>query len=58
MQADLVLFDPDTILDRATTDHPHDIAQGIDTVWVNGSAVWHDHQTTDRRPGKVLRRPK
>jgi len=57
MLADLVLFDPDTVLDRATTDYPHDVSQGIETVWVNGSAVWHDRLPTGRRPGEVLRRP-
>ena len=56
MLADLVLFNPDTVLDRATTDYPHDVSQGIETVWVNGSAVWHDNLPTDRTPGKVLRR--
>ena len=56
MAADLVLFDPDTVLDRATTDYPHDVSQGIETVWVNGQVVWHDRATTGRHPGAVLRR--
>ena len=56
MAADLVLFDPDTVLDRATTDYPHDVSQGIETVWVNGGVVWHDGLPTNRRPGSVLRR--
>jgi len=56
MLADLVLFDPDTVADRATTEYPHDVSRGIETVWVNGSVVWHDSQATDRTPGRVLRR--
>lgn len=56
MLADLVLFDADTVADRATTEYPHDVSRGIETVWVNGSVVWHDSQATDRTPGRVLRR--
>ena len=56
MFADLVLFDPETVLDRASTEYPHDVSRGIETVWVNGSVVWHDSLPTDRTPGKVLRR--
>jgi len=54
--ADLVLFDADTVLDRATTDYPHDVSRGIETVWVNGSVVWHDNLSTNRAPGRALRR--
>jgi len=54
--ADLVLFDPDTVLDRATTDYPHDVSRGVETVWVNGSVVWHDNLSTNRAPGRALRR--
>jgi len=54
--ADLVLFDPDTVLDRATTEYPHDVSRGIETVWVNGSVVWHDSLSTNRAPGRALRR--
>ena len=56
MPADLVLFDPATVLDRATTDEPHALSAGIEQVWVNGALVFADGQVTDRRPGKILRR--
>jgi N-acyl-D-amino-acid deacylase len=55
--ADLVLFDPDTVLDRATPDDPHAISRGIHSVWVNGRPVWQDGQPAGRLPGRVLRRP-
>src|SRR5699024_5527284 len=38
--ADLVLFDPATVLDRATTTAPHTVSAGIERVWVNGQAVY------------------
>jgi N-acyl-D-aspartate/D-glutamate deacylase len=56
MAADLVLFDPTTVLDRATTAEPHALSAGIEKVWVNGALVLAEGQATDRRPGKVLRR--
>jgi N-acyl-D-amino-acid deacylase len=52
--ADLVLFDPRTIIDRATTASPHVVSEGIDTVWVNGAVVFTKAATTGKRPGKVL----
>ena len=55
--ADLVLFDPATVIDRSTTDQPHLESVGIARVWVNGEAVWSDGRTTGARPGRVLRRP-
>ena len=54
--ADLVLFDPATVADRATTAHPHARAVGISTVWVNGAVVFEKGAATARRPGRVLRR--
>ncbi len=54
--ADLVLFDPDTVLDRATALEPQATSVGIEVVWVNGRPVWQDGQTSGRRPGRVLRR--
>ena len=56
MKADLVLFDPDTILDRATPEKPHALSVGIEKVWVNGDVVYENGRTTGRRPGKVIRR--
>ncbi len=54
--ADLVVFDPATIIDTANFDDPIKPAAGIDAVYVNGRAVWHDGAATDARPGKALRR--
>jgi N-acyl-D-amino-acid deacylase len=54
--ADLVLFDPDTIADRATFEQPQTPAVGIAEVMVNGRTVWRDGATTGDRPGRALRR--
>jgi len=55
-KADLVLFDPDTVIDRATPKDPHAVSSGVDRVWVNGVLVYADGQTTGAYPGRVLRR--
>ena len=54
--ADLVLFDPATVIDRATTAEPHLTATGIERVWVAGTVVYEDGAVTGAQPGKVLRR--
>lgn len=54
--ADLVLFDPATVIDRATTEEPHLTAEGIERVWVAGVVVYEDGAVTGATPGKVLRR--
>jgi N-acyl-D-aspartate/D-glutamate deacylase len=56
MRADLVLLDPATVGDRATTSEPHLTSTGIRTVWVNGAVVYDDGATTGARPGVVIRR--
>ena len=56
MFADLVLFDPATVIDRATPADPHLVSVGIARVWVNGAEVFADGKTTTARPGKVIRR--
>ena len=56
MWADLVAFDPDTVIDRATTDDPQATSLGIIWVWVNGELVHSVDGPTDARPGRVLRR--
>ena len=56
MAADLVLFDPRTVIDRATTTDPRAVSEGIRTVWVSGEMVYDRGLATGRRPGKVLRR--
>jgi len=54
--ADLVLFDPDSVIDQSTPLEPALISSGITSVWVGGELVYHDGATTDARPGKVIRR--
>ncbi len=55
--ADIAVFNPDTITDKATFDQPHQYAEGVDTVLVNGIVVVADGQHTGARPGRVLRGP-
>jgi N-acyl-D-amino-acid deacylase len=53
--ADLVVFDPDTIADRATYAEPHQYPQGIHHVLVNGRFVVQDGVQTAELPGMTLR---
>jgi N-acyl-D-aspartate/D-glutamate deacylase len=54
--ADLVLFDPETVIDRATPEHPHEPSAGIRRVWVNGEVIYEDGRATGRRPGRAIYR--
>jgi N-acyl-D-amino-acid deacylase len=54
--ADLVLFDPKTIVDKATFENPKTVCEGIKMVLVNGVVVCEDGVPTGKRPGKVMRR--
>lgn len=54
--ADLVLFDPATVIDNATPDDPQLVSTGITTVWVNGVVVFDGGKTTGAHPGVILRR--
>jgi N-acyl-D-amino-acid deacylase len=54
--ADLVLFDPEKVIDTATFDKPVQAAAGVNLVFVNGRTVWQGADHTGVRPGKVLRR--
>ena len=55
--ADLVIFDPATVADKATFEDPFQYPVGIDTVLVNGTVVLDEGKHTNARPGKVLKRP-
>lgn len=55
--ADLVLFNPDTVLDSATFESPMEPAAGITFVAVNGKMVWTNGAPAANRPGKCLRGP-
>lgn len=56
MIADLVLFNPDTVIDIATPEDPIALSDGIEFVWVSGELVYQAGAATDARPGKVIRR--
>jgi N-acyl-D-amino-acid deacylase len=55
MYADVVLFDPDVVADRSTTDEPHARAIGIERVWVNGHLISQNGRESWQRHGRVLR---
>jgi N-acyl-D-amino-acid deacylase len=54
--ADLVLFDPERVEDKATFEEPHQYSSGFELVLVNGRAVVENEKVTGARPGKILRR--
>jgi N-acyl-D-amino-acid deacylase len=54
--ADLVLFDPESVLDTATYSDPIRQSTGIDRVWVNGTLTYDSGGLTGRRAGRFLRR--
>jgi len=56
LAADLVLFDPATVADRATYAEPRQAAAGIRAVWVAGACALRDAQPTGERRGRALRR--
>ncbi len=55
--ADVVVFDPDSIADRATFAAPHQYAEGVQHVFVNGEQVVRDGEHTGALPGRVVRGP-
>ena len=55
-RADLVLFDKDKVIDRATFAAPQTFSEGIEIVWVNGVKVWENGKVTGNLPGEVLLR--
>ncbi len=57
MWADVVVFDPETITDRATFENPNQFSVGMDYVLVNGVPVIDAGKMTGALPGKVLRGP-
>ncbi|CAA9550641.1 MAG: N-acyl-D-amino-acid deacylase [uncultured Thermomicrobiales bacterium] len=52
MLADVVLFDPETVSDRATWTEPHQLSVGVRDVWVNGERVVRDGGHTGALPGR------
>jgi N-acyl-D-amino-acid deacylase len=53
--ADVVVFDPASIVDHATYDRPHQYSTGVVHVFVNGVQVLRDGEHTGARPGRVVR---
>ena len=52
--ADLVIFNPDTIIDKASYKSPKLHSEGIESVFVNGKVVWKNDEATNNRPGMFL----
>jgi N-acyl-D-aspartate/D-glutamate deacylase len=54
MAADVTVFNPETVIDRATFEQPHQYAEGIEYVIVNGAVVLEKGRHTGARPGAIL----
>ena len=57
MYADVVVFDPETVADRATFEDPHQLSVGIEEVFVNGVQVLRGGEHTGAKPGRIVRGP-
>lgn len=55
--ADVIVIDPNTVIDRATYENPHQLSVGIEQVFVNGTAVVSDGKHTGAKPGRLVRGP-
>ena len=55
MYADVVVFDPNTIIDKATYEKPHQLSVGVKEVFVNGVEVLRDGVHTGAKPGRAIR---
>lgn len=54
--ADIVLFNPGTVKDKASVEDPHALSEGILQVWVNGQSVYINQKTTGTYPGQLIKR--
>jgi N-acyl-D-amino-acid deacylase len=57
MYADIMVFDPNSIIDRATYEQPHQLSVGVKYVFVNGVPVVDGGRVTGAKPGMVVRGP-
>jgi N-acyl-D-aspartate/D-glutamate deacylase len=55
--ADVVIFDPATVIDKATFEKPHQLAVGVRDVWVNGTQVLANGSHTGATPGRIVEGP-
>ncbi len=55
--ADLVLFNPATVIDNSTITNPKALSSGIEMVWVNGELVFQNQKATGKHPGVFVARP-
>ena len=55
-RADVVVFDPQRVTDRATMAEPRAYSQGMEWIWVNGESALAEGQITGQRTGRVLKR--
>jgi N-acyl-D-amino-acid deacylase len=56
LKADITVFNPETIIDRATYDNPAQLAEGVVHVFVNGTLAWTEQAATPVRNGRFLSR--
>ena len=54
LKADITIFNPDTIRDRATFEEPHQYSEGVSLVVINGEVVFDNGAVTAARPGRIL----
>jgi len=55
MKADIVIFDPAKVQDKADYANPHQYAEGVEDLIINGQRVIASGQLTSARPGRILR---
>ena len=53
--ADIIVFDPNTIADKASYEQPHQVSVGVRDVFVNGTAVVRGGVHTNEKPGRIVR---
>src|SRR6185436_15426070 len=57
LKADIAIFDPATVADRATFEQPHQYAEGVSYVIINGQLAFESGKMTAARPGRILLGP-
>jgi N-acyl-D-aspartate/D-glutamate deacylase len=55
-KADLVLLNPETVIDHAVIGNSNSLSTGIEMVWVNGQLIYKDQSPTGLKPGKLIKR--